>query len=121
MLRKFDILYKITGDFRGTKDSLKKLVNDERCQKPLLNDIWQFHQAEKLYTLRIIKEILTQTCTNTDSDARHFDVYQDIFIQLDNDGQLKESLIKQFESLIEVSPPNKDKYYSSGKMGLFHL
>ena len=91
-------------------------MNDERCQKPLLNDIWQFHQAEKLYTLRIIKEILTQTCSNSDSDTRHFDVYQDIFIQLDNDGQLKESLIKQFESLIEVSPPNKDKYYSSGKI-----
>ena len=87
-------------------------MNDERCQKPLLNDIWQFHQAEKLYILRIIKEILTQKCS-TDSTSRHFEVYNDIFAELDKNGQLKDSLIKQFQSLIEINPPTKDKFYTS--------
>ena len=87
-------------------------MNDERCQKPLLNDIWQFHQAEKLYILRIIKEILTQKCS-IDSTSRHFEVYNDIFAELDKNGQLKDSLIKQFQSLIEINPPTKDKFFTS--------
>ena len=101
-----------TGDFRGTKDSLKKLVNDERCQKPLLNDIWQFHQAEKLYNLRIVKEILTQICTSNTGE-KHYETYKDVFSQLDEDNQLKSSIIKQIKSLIESVPPAKDKFYTS--------
>ena len=96
----------ILGDFRGTKESLKKLVNDERCQKPLMIDIWHFHQAEKLYNLRVLKEILT------DSTSKHMKTYEDVFVKLDEDCQLKKSLIKQFQSLIEAPLPEKDKYYS---------
>ena len=96
----------ILGDFRGTKESLKKLVNDERCQKPLMIDIWHFHQAEKLYNLRVLKEILT------DSTSKHMKTYEDVFVKLDEGCQLKKSLIKQFQSLIEAPLPEKDKYYS---------
>jgi hypothetical protein len=107
----------ISGDFRGTKDSLKKLVNDERCQKPLLIDIWQFHQAERLYILRILKEILTQVCSPTTNvstnSSKHSATFHDIFAKLDKDGQLKESLFDQFESLISAPiPSKKDKHFT---------
>ena len=69
-------------------------------------DIWHFHQAEKLYNLRILKEILT------DSTSKHVKTYEDVFMKLDEDCQLKKSLIKQFQSLIEAPLPEKDKYYS---------
>ena len=38
--------------------------------------------------------------------------YEDVFVKLDEDCQLKKSLIKQFQSLIEAPLPEKDKYYS---------
>jgi hypothetical protein len=44
---------KCLGDFRGTKDSLKQLVNDDRFRKPLLRDIWFFYRAERLYLLQV--------------------------------------------------------------------
>ena len=69
-------------------------------------DIWHFHQAEKLYNLRVLKEILT------DSTSKHMKTYEDVFMKLDEDCQLKKSLIKQFQSLIEAPLPEKDKYYS---------
>ena len=90
---------------------MKKLVNDERCQKPLLIDIWHFHQAEKLYNLRVLKEILTNVCSS-DSTSKHIKTYEEIFNELDKDCNLKKSLIKQFQSLIDLPLPEKDKYYS---------
>ena len=69
-------------------------------------DIWHFHQAEKLYNLRVLKEILT------DSTSKHMKTYEDVFVKLDEGCQLKKSLIKQFQSLIEAPLPEKDKYYS---------
>ena len=95
------------GDFRGTKDSLKKLVNDERCQKPLLCDIWQFYQAERLYILRILKEILTQL--NLKVDSKHTETFKDIFKKLDEKGRLKRSLTDQLRFVIEAEPPSSAK------------
>ena len=74
-------------------------------------DIWHFHQAEKLYNLRVLKEILTNICSS-DSTSKHTKTYEEIFTKLDEDGKLKESLIKQFQSLIDAPLPEKDKYYS---------
>ena len=45
--------YLFSGDFRGTKDSLKKLVSEDRYRKPLLRDIWYFYGAERLYLLQV--------------------------------------------------------------------
>ena len=47
------VLYLFSGDFRGTKDSLKKLVSEDRYRKPLLRDIWYFYRAERLYLLQV--------------------------------------------------------------------
>jgi hypothetical protein len=44
---------RFSGDFRGTKDSLKKLVSEDRYRKPLLRDIWYFYRAERLYLLQV--------------------------------------------------------------------
>ena len=90
---------------------MKKLVNDERCQKPLMIDIWHFHQAEKLYSLHVVKEILTQVCSSNPC-SRHIKTYEEIFETLSKDGQLKTSLIKQFESLVEAPLPQKGKFYT---------
>ena len=87
------------------------MVNDERCQKPLLIDIWHFHQAEKLYNLHVLKEILTNVCSSNPT-SKHIKTYEDVFTELDKDCQLKKSLIKQFQSLIDAPLPEKDKYYS---------
>ncbi len=49
------ILYAyLAGDFRGTKQSLKRLVDDDRLQKPLMVDIWQFYRAERLHLLQVL-------------------------------------------------------------------
>ena len=42
----------VSGDFRGTKDGLKKLIDDQRFHRPLMLDIWQFYRAERLYLLQ---------------------------------------------------------------------
>ncbi len=86
---------------------MKKLVNDERCQKPLLCDIWQFYQAERLYILRILKEILTQL--NLKTDSKHLPTLREAFKKLDEKNQLKDSLIDQLKSVIEAEPPNSVK------------
>ena len=100
------------GDFRGTKESLKKLINDERCQRPLLVDIWQFHQAEKLYILRVIKEIITRLCSAHPSE-KHYGTFQQVFAKLNKDGNLKRSLKEQLKDLIETPMPEKDRYHSN--------
>ncbi len=43
----------LAGDFRGTKQSLRKMVDDERLQRPLMVDVWQYYRAERLYLLQV--------------------------------------------------------------------
>ena len=72
-----------------------------------MTDIWHFHQSEKLYNLRVLKEILTQICSagNSSCGLKHIQTFKDVFKTLDEDGQLKISLMKQFESLIDATVP----------------
>lgn len=72
-----------------------------------MTDIWQFHQSEKLYLLRVIKEILTQICSK---DCKP--VFKDFFHKLGADS-LKSSLIDQLKSAIESPIPAKDKFFSN--------
>ena len=88
------------------------MINDERCQKPLLVDIWQFHQAEKLYLLRVIKEILTRLCF-TQGSQKDCETFQEIFALLNKNGALKTSLVEQLKGLNKTSIPEKDKYFTN--------
>ncbi len=45
----------LSGDFRGTKASLRRMVDDDRFHAPLLRDIWQFYRAERIYLLQVRK------------------------------------------------------------------
>ena len=91
---------------------MKKLINDERCQRPLLVDIWQFHQVEKLYILRVIKEILTRLSSAHPSE-KHYGTFQQIFAKLNKGGALKRSLKEQLKDLIESPMPEKDRYHTN--------
>ena len=46
-------MLRFLGDFRGTKDGLKKLIDDTRFHRPLMLDVWQFYRAERLYMLQV--------------------------------------------------------------------
>ena len=85
-----------SGDFRGTKDSLKNLVNEERVRKHLLIDIWQFYRAERLYLLRVVKEILSNSNNN---DHKHQATFAHMFQKLKESGLMNNvNHIRQFIS-----------------------
>ena len=86
----------LTGDFRGTKESLKKLVNEDRVRKHLLIDIWQFYRAERLYLLKVIKEILSHA---NNTKHKHQKTFQSVLEKLKT-KDLIFSLIKQLCSTI---------------------
>ena len=43
----------LASDFRGTKESLKILAGDDRLRGPLMQDVWHFYRAERLYVLQV--------------------------------------------------------------------
>ncbi len=93
----------LAGDFRGTKQSLRKLVDDERLQRPLMVDVWQFYRAERLYLLQVLKELLTHSCN---CSHRHRAQFASVLDALDaGEGALGKSLLKQLETSLSESPP----------------
>ena len=86
----------IAGDFRGTKESLKKLVNEDRVRKHLLIDIWQFYRAERLYLLKVVKEILSNS---NNTKHKHHQTFSDVLEKL-KAKDLISSLIRQLCSTI---------------------
>lgn len=99
----------LSGDFRGTKTSLKKLIHEDRFQKPLLVDIWQFYRAERLYILRILKGLLSIICSPEEESDEHFKVFKDIYSQLVKKG-LYRSLLDQLKSVIEEPLPTRESH-----------
>ena len=87
------IIFIHTGDFRGTKDSLKKLVNEDRYRKPLMTDIWHFYRSERLYLLKTTKEIMTKTWKE---GSKHHATFADIFNQME-ELSIGQSLLNQLE------------------------
>ena len=71
-------------------------MNQDRVRKHLLVDIWQFYRAERLYILRVVKEILSHT---NNSAHKHQETFLSIFKKL-KEKDLKGSLIRQFCSTI---------------------
>ncbi|CAB4058067.1 NUP188 [Lepeophtheirus salmonis] len=87
----------LSGDFRGTRDSLKVLINQEHLQKPLIVDIWQFYRAERLYLLQVLKQILSH---QSNASHKHYDAFK-YLLDLWKKDSLKESLISQLKSVFE--------------------
>ena len=75
-------------------------------------DIWQFHQAEKLYILRVIKEILTRLCSAHPTE-KHYGTFQQVFDKVNEDGKFLKSLKEQLKDLIETPTPLKDRHHSN--------
>ncbi len=99
--------YLNSGDFRGTKASLKKLVDEDRFQKPLLLDVWQFYRAERLYLLRVLKELLTHACNPA---HRHQQQFAQTLDDLRKDERLWKSLVSQLRSVIHEEVPSVETH-----------
>lgn len=80
-----------SGDFRGTKVSLKRLIDEERFQRPLLLDLWQFYRAERLYLLRLLKEILSHS---HDVNHPHQKQFAKALKEMGKDDALGKSLLE---------------------------
>ena len=70
-------------------------------------DIWQFYRAERLYLLRVLKEILSHSKNST---HKHHETFANIFAKL-KEKDLKESLFKQLCSTIgcKYEKPTEEK------------
>ena len=86
------------GEFRGTKQSLKELINEDRNQPALLVDIWQFYRAERLHLLQVIKEIISQ---GQDDKHPHFDQFQNL-LKLLSERDIKSKIFAAIASGCEV-------------------
>eukprot|EP00095_Tigriopus_kingsejongensis_P005661 maker-scaffold209_size256900-snap-gene-1.27 protein:Tk05661 transcript:maker-scaffold209_size256900-snap-gene-1.27-mRNA-1 annotation:"nucleoporin nup188 homolog" len=93
----------LAGEFRGTKVSLKKLIDDERYQGPLLNDIWQFYRAERLYLLQIIKEILAHA---SHSEHPHQKQFQSAVKPWLAGDQFRQGILDQLQAVIREPVPS---------------
>ncbi|TRY70692.1 hypothetical protein TCAL_16356 [Tigriopus californicus] len=103
----------LAGEFRGTKASLKKLIDDERYQGPLMNDIWQFYRAERLYLLQVIKEIL---CHSSNPGHPHQEQFQKEVDHWLEDDKFMKNLQAQLKSVIHESVPSiqtRGKYFNA--------
>lgn len=103
----------LVGEFRGTKASLKKLIDDERYQGPLMNDIWQFYRAERLYLLQIIKEILCHASNPSHPHRAQFQKEVDHWLE---DDKFMKNLQAQLKAVINESVPSvqtRGKYFNA--------
>ena len=74
-----------------------------------MTDVWHFYRAERLYSLRILKEVLS----NVDNHRnKHQSVFHDIFHQME-EINLKSSLFKQLKAVIAEKPPSKETHGSN--------
>lgn len=81
-------------DFRGTRDSLKRLLSDEAARQLLLADLWQFHRSERLYLLQAMKQVVC--CNVIDDGSATYSIYKRIYDKAKARG-LKSSLINRLE------------------------
>ena len=100
----------LSGDFRGTRDSLKCLIDQERLHKALIIDIWQFYRAERLYLLQVLKLVLINS---GNLSHRHHSTYTQLLKEWSRDGKLKGSLMNQLESVINEEFNNQYDLYST--------
>ena len=99
---------------------MKKLVNEDRVRKHLLIDIWQFYRAERLYLLKVVKEILSNS---NNPKHKHHKTFQNTLDKLKT-KDLFSSLIRQLCSTIgykyDYSSKNgssKSSAISNGEVG----
>lgn len=100
----------LAAEFRGTSESLALLLKNDIQSKPLLLDIWQFYRAERLYLLQILKEILI---SHSNEQNIHQFVFVKVLDKIDENSQLKQNLIDQFESVIQEVTPKTESILGS--------
>jgi hypothetical protein len=102
----------VTGDFRGTKSSLRRLIDDPRFQLPLIRDVWQFYRAERLYLLQAVKEILVRA---EDHNHPHTEIFAEQCKKWRQGGKFIENLMEQLEDVVSAPVPPSDSNYFSVK------
>ena len=93
----------LSTEFRGTSASLATLLKEETQARPLLLDIWQFHRAERLYLLQVLKDVLTGF---NDTTSPNQAVFEKVFEHLEEGEGLRANLLKQFEGVLKESAPD---------------
>lgn len=93
-------------DFRGTKESLKKLIDDDRHHRSLLQDIWRFYRAERIYLLQILKEIVSHS---VNLDHPHHKELDKLMDKLNGRDQFKTALLGQLRAVITEPPPGYER------------
>ena len=101
------LVYLVSGEFRGTKQSLRTLIEDERLQSPLLLDIWQFYRAERLYLLQVLKQVISHA---RDPQHPHQETFQSFLQDLEKEGDLKNMIFRQMRSVMKEPVPNRESH-----------
>ena len=96
-----------SDDFRGTKESLKKLIEEDRHHRTLLQDIWRFYRSERIYLVQILKEIVSHSVNLDHPHQKELDQLMD---QLNGRDQFKRLLLEQLKEVIREPIPC---YYQS--------
>ena len=99
----------LAGEFRGTKSSLRRLIDDFRFQQPLIRDIYQYYRAERLYLLQALKEVLVRADAAPHSRSSVFAERVKIWR---GTGKFLDGLIEQLREVINASLPINPRHYT---------
>ena len=92
----------LATEFRGTSESLARLMKEDSQARPLLLDIWQFYRAERLYLLQVLKEILT-FFNNPESPNQV--VFEEVLGAIEGSTGLRGRLVEQLEKVLKEEAP----------------
>ena len=101
----------LAGEFRGTKSSLRRLIDDSRFQQPLIRDIYQYYRAERLYLLQALKEVLVRADAVAVAHPRSSVFAEKVKIWRES-GTFLDSLIEQLREVIVTPLPVNPRHYA---------
>ena len=99
----------LAGEFRGTKASLRSLIDDHRFQQPLIRDIYQYYRAERLYLLQAVKEVLVRANAGAHP---HSTVFAEKVKEWRESGKFLDNLIEQLHGVIITPMPVNPRHYA---------